>query len=174
MDTQGWSHYTNKSHILYCFSYHTSLQLLASFSASSEFNIPSPCQGLLIINSKTSRKCRHVVSRYTAEKWAIGKKYLLFLGFDPMQTFSHANIYSGAVSQNSKTLLTLKAQMQYLARSSSCKPCLEVFIQNMVIKINGVFQNQFALHKYCILKQQNLMARQPCNAQLTTFSIIRL
>ena len=85
----GCNHYTNKSYILYCFSYHTSLQLLASFSANSKFNILSPCQGHLIINSKTSRKCRHVGSRYSTEKWATGKKYLLFLGSDPVQTFSH-------------------------------------------------------------------------------------
>ena len=87
----GCNHYTNKSYILYCFCYHTSLQLLASFSASSKFNIPSSCQGHLIINSKISRKCWHVGSRYSTEKWAIGKKYLLFLGSDPVQTFSHVN-----------------------------------------------------------------------------------
>lgn len=87
----GCNYYTNKFYILYCFSYHTSLQLLTSFSANSEFNIPSPCQGHLIINSKTSRKCRHVGSRYSTEKWAIGKKYLLFLGSDPVQTFDHVN-----------------------------------------------------------------------------------
>lgn len=85
------NHYTNKPYILYCFCYHTSLQLLASFSASSKFNILSSCQGHLIINSKTSRKCRHVGSRYSTEKWAIRKKYLLFLGSDPVQTFSHVN-----------------------------------------------------------------------------------
>lgn len=164
----GCNHYTNKSYTLYCFHYNTSLQLLASFSANSKFNIPSPCQGLLIINSKTSRKCKHVGSRHSPEKWAIGKKYLLFLGSDPVQTFHHVNnrLFESSFPKF-KEIINLKGTTVTSCKIQFLQALFGSFNRNMVIKIRGMFWNQFGFHKCYILKQQIVM-------ELTTFITVRL